>query len=79
MTRNDISEKSKSFCIILAIIGNLFLLGGLHRFYTKKYISGLIMFFTLGGFAIWTAIDVLLLFCNLFKDGNRKTVRVWVL
>ncbi|MEC8882752.1 MAG: TM2 domain-containing protein [Pseudomonadota bacterium] len=79
MNTSTTSQKSKSFCLVLAIVGNILFIGGLHRLYAKKYLSGILMFFTLGGFAIWTLIDVLFLLCNRFKDGNNKTVRTWVL
>ena len=73
------SKKSKSFCLVLAIIGNLLLIGGLHRIYTKKYLSAILMFLTLGGFAIWTLVDVVLLLINRFKDGDKKIVHIWML
>ena len=71
------SQKSKSLCIILALVGNLLLIAGLHRFYAKKYITGTIMFFTLGGFLVWTAIDIVRLISNSFKDGNNQYIRKW--
>ena len=79
MDTNTTSEKSKSFCIVLALVGNLLFVGGLHRVYAKKYITAILMFFTLGGFGIWTLIDVFSLLLNRFRDGNRKTVRTWIL
>jgi len=73
------SPKSKSCCLVLALVGNALLLGGLHRFYSKKYLSGLLMFFTLGGFFVWTLIDTIYLICNRFKDGDGKVITIWLL
>jgi TM2 domain-containing membrane protein YozV len=77
--QDTISPRSKSLCILLAILGNMMLLGGLHRFYTQRWITGVMMFVTLGGFGIWTVIDVVTLASNRYKDAENRTVRIWLI
>lgn len=52
--------KDKKVTIILCCIG-LIGIAGLHRFYSKKYVSGIIWLLTLGIFGIGTIIDLVLL------------------
>lgn len=74
-----ISPRSKSLCLVLAIIGNLTLIAGLHRYYTGRYITGTIMLLTMGGFFVWTVIDVITLLTNGYLDSQRRPVRQWIL
>jgi TM2 domain-containing membrane protein YozV len=41
---------------------------GVHRFYTGKIGTGILMLITFGGFGIWTIIDFVMLVCGQFKD-----------
>lgn len=43
---------------------------GAHRFYTKKYISGVIYMFTFGIFTIGWIIDIIRMFLGKFKDAS---------
>ena len=74
-----ISPRSKSLCLVLAIIGNLILIAGLHRYYTGRYITGTIMLLTMGGFFVWTIIDVVTLLTNGYLDSQRRPVKQWIL
>ena len=74
-----ISPRSKSLCLVLAIIGNLILIAGLHRYYTGRYITGTIMLLTMGGFFVWTVIDVVTLLTNGYLDSQRRPVKQWIL
>ena len=48
---------------------------GLHRFYLGKWVSGLLMLFTLGGLGIWLTIDMLVLvFGNMSDSYGRPCV-----
>jgi TM2 domain-containing membrane protein YozV len=48
---------------------SLFLGGlGVHRFYTGKIVTGLLMLFTVGGFFIWWFIDFILVATGAFTD-----------
>ncbi len=51
-----------------------FFLGGLgiHRFYVGKIGTGILMFITIGGFGIWTIVDLIMIIVGKFtdKDGH---------
>lgn len=51
---------------LAVFLGNL----GVDRFYLGKITSGVIKLLTLGGFGIWTFIDVITLAFNKTKDKN---------
>lgn len=48
---------------------------GLHRIYTGRIVSGLIQFFTVGLYFIWSSVDVLLILTNKFKDSNGRKLK----
>ena len=41
---------------------------GVHRFYSGHIASGLLQFFTFGGFGIWALIDLIMIITGEFKD-----------
>jgi TM2 domain-containing membrane protein YozV len=41
---------------------------GIHRFYVGKIGTGILMIVTLGGFGIWTLIDLVMIIVGSFKD-----------
>jgi TM2 domain-containing membrane protein YozV len=41
---------------------------GIHRFYTGKIGTGILMIVTLGGAGVWTLVDFIMLLCGVFKD-----------
>ncbi|MCQ2789437.1 MAG: TM2 domain-containing protein [bacterium] len=45
-----------------------------HRFYVKKYISGLLFAFTLGGLGIWWLIDLVIILTGKFKDAEGNLI-----
>ena len=63
-------------CLFLGVFG-------VHRFYTGKIRSGFIQLVTLGGFGVWTFIDMILLLLGKFKDKgsvampNRNPKLTW--
>ena len=63
--------------ITLALV---FFLGiiGVHRFYTGKVGTGLLMIVTLGGLGIWATIDFIMVLFGKFtrKDGTLIPVRI---
>ena len=59
--------KSKTTAILLCLfLGFL----GVHRFYTGHILFGVIQLFTLGGFGIWSLIDLIRLITGSQKDSQ---------
>lgn len=56
MIEQEVSTHKKNI-----LVGYLLIFFGFHRFYYGKIWSGLVFFFTCGGFGIWFLIDLLLL------------------
>lgn len=67
------SEKSTLTCLLLCLLFGIF---GIHRFYVGKIGTGLLYLFTFGFISvIGTGIDLILIACGVFKDGNGKTLK----
>ena len=65
------NKKRKAFLTVLLLsifFGNL----GIHRFYTKKVVTGVLMLITLGGCGIWYIVDLIVILTGNFKDENGK-------
>jgi TM2 domain-containing membrane protein YozV len=48
---------------------------GIHRFYVGKYITGILMLLTLGGFGIWQLIDYIIILTDGFADSEGRPIR----
>ena len=48
---------------------------GVHRFYVGKVGTGIVMILTLGGFGIWTLIDLIMIAVGNFKDSNGLPIK----
>lgn len=48
---------------------------GVHRFYTKNYIAGIIQFFTGGLCCIWWLIDLILILSDGYTDGDGNKLK----
>lgn len=68
-------EKSeKQFVTTLLLC---FLLGflGVHRFYVGKTGTGILQLITLGGLGIWAFVDLIVIACGSFKDGQGLPIK----
>ncbi|MCR5453417.1 MAG: TM2 domain-containing protein [Bacteroidales bacterium] len=43
---------------------------GVHRFYTKHYLSGIVQFLTGGGCCIWWVVDLIMILTDSYRDGD---------
>ena len=50
---------------------------GVHRFYVGKVGTGILMLFTFGGFGIWALVDLIILVCGAFTDGDGRKITQW--
>ncbi len=62
------SDKSRRLAGLLCVLG-LVGVAGIHRFYIGKSFTGLMMLLTLGGFFIWTVLDLITILAGGFKDN----------
>ena len=63
--------------LILACLLFILGLGGLHRFYTGRIISGIIQLITAGGFLIWQIIDIIRIIMGSYEDAQSREVSEW--
>jgi TM2 domain-containing membrane protein YozV len=58
--------------LLFSIILGMF---GVHRFYTRKIFTGILMLLTMGGMGIWWLIDIILVLSGSFKDKDGNYIR----
>jgi len=51
---------------------------GVHRFYTGRNVSGVLMLLTLGGMGIWVLVDMGLIIMGKFTDREGRPIVDWV-
>ena len=72
-----VSPRSRTITLILACLLFILGLGGLHRFYTGRIISGIIQLITAGGFLIWQIIDIVRIIMGSYEDAQSREVSEW--
>ncbi|RDV36393.1 TM2 domain-containing protein [Bradymonadaceae bacterium TMQ3] len=61
------SQRSRVITFTLAVFLGVL---GVHRFYTGKVLTGLLMFLTGGGFGLWWAVDVMTILMGYYRDAE---------
>lgn len=67
------SPRSRFTTLLLSLL-ICFGIGGVHRIYAGKVISGILQFATCGGFIIWQVIDILRIVLGCFDDKEGRTI-----
>ncbi len=65
------TEKGSSFLVTLLLCLFLGYLG-IHRFYTKNWIAGVLQFMTGGGCGVWWLVDLILIVAGSYRDGDGR-------
>jgi TM2 domain-containing membrane protein YozV len=67
------SDKNGIVCLLLCIfVGYL----GIHRFFVGKMGTGILMIVTIGGFGLWTLIDLIMIVCGKFTDSEGTAIKL---
>ena len=68
-------EKSEKAFVTTVLL--CFFLGplGVHRFYVGKVGTGILQLLTFGGLGIWALIDLIMIACGSFKDGQGLPIK----
>ena len=75
MNEMQVSREKKLTMVLLCHFLGWF---GVHRFYTGKTLSGLLMLLTLGCLGLWVLIDMGLIIMGKFTDREGKPILDWV-
>lgn len=71
-SNSSLSSKDWLATLLLCFFLGVF---GAHRFYVGKIGSAILMLLTIGGFGIWTLVDLILIICSDFKDRDGKVIK----
>lgn len=67
------SSRSRFTTLLLSLL--IFCgIGGVHRIYAGKVVTGIIQFLTGGGFVIWQVIDIIRIVLGCFDDKEGKAI-----
>lgn len=70
-----LTERRSPYNRVVALVLCWFLgVFGVHRFYTGKFLSGVLMLLTGGGFGIWWIYDFIILLLGRFKDSEGRVL-----
>ena len=70
-----VSEKRKLPAFLLCLFFGWF---GVHRFYVGKVGTGVLQILTLGGFGLWTLLDLLVIVLGGFTDKEGRLITKWI-
>ena len=73
----DTSRHSRLAALLLCLSFYVFPIGGLHRFYAGRWITGLLWLCTFGFIGIGQLIDAILIAANHFTDARGRPVSRW--
>ena len=66
------SEKEWITTLLLCLfLGGL----GIHRFYTRYTVIGIIQLLTLGGCGVWSLVDLIMIIIGNYKDADGKPIK----
>jgi TM2 domain-containing membrane protein YozV len=74
MNETEVSREKKITMVLLCHFLGWF---GIHRFYTGKTLSGILMLLTLGCLGLWVLIDMGLIITGKFTDKEGKRITEW--
>ena len=74
MNEMPVSREKKMTMVLLCHFLGWF---GIHRFYTGKTLSGVLMLLTLGCGGVWVLIDMGLIITGRFTDKEGKRITEW--
>ena len=70
----NVSSKSRTIAFLLCLMLGWF---GVHRFYVKKYFTGILMLMTFGGFGFWVFWDMIFILLGTFRDKQALPLKNW--
>lgn len=71
---NTVSPRSHLATFILSLLFFCCGIGGLHRLYAGRILSGLLQMLTGGGFIIWQVLDIISICRSTFRDGEGRII-----
>ena len=74
MSPDDVSPRARLVALLLCIFLGIF---GAHRFYVGKIGTAILMMCTLGGFGVWTMVDIIFIACGIFRDKQGRRLFKW--
>lgn len=71
------SQSSDLYVPRVALLALYFGVFGVHRFYSRRPVLGVLQLLTLGGFGLWVLIDLVLLLVGAMKDDRGLPITRW--